>query len=308
MNCKSIFLKESPNSYISHSVIPDSLVGCVSSDRSAVLGKQNWCYIYEGSNDYRMGYIDEGLACKADAWLKIFNVRKQFCESLNIDFLQVIIPNKATVLPHFYPESLSSDITFLLKKIMEFDEGGDSKLFIPIAEFKQEFLCDVIFRKNDSHFSIFGIAYLTELILEKIGVVGFYPPFIETAMVEHVGDLGSKFDSVVKESLCVPLWDSGLLTQKKLFKKIDIKPGGLNGIEQVFVNSEPLIDKKIVVFGNSFFERVPSWGMSPIFASLFSEFHFVWSSSMDFDKVRSLDCDFVICQTCERFLPDVPCR
>ena len=59
---KSRLLANELIKYASSADIAAGMVGAVSDDRSAVVGKNNWCYIYKGSNDYRNSYIN-GTVC-----------------------------------------------------------------------------------------------------------------------------------------------------------------------------------------------------------------------------------------------------
>jgi len=78
------------------------------------------------------------------------------------------------------------------------------------------------------------------------------------------------------------------------------------GTCQSSFNERAPIDKKIVVFGNSFFEKIPSWGLSPYFAAIFREFHFFWSPEVNMDYCINVKPDIVIAQTCERFMCKLP--
>ena len=108
----------------------------------------------------------------------------------------------------------------------------------------------------------------------------------DTVTTEHVGDLGGKFKREISEYLHAPLWSSGLLILGSIRKVQDVSSPGYNGIEQVFMNPTAPVKKKIMVLGNSFFERVPSWGLSPFFTALFQEFYFIWSPGIDVSAIK----------------------
>lgn len=67
------------------------------------------------------------------------------------------------------------------------------------------------------------------------------------------------------------------------------------------------IQKKVVVFGNSFFAGHLIQSSINYWMSIwFSEYHFLSSAAMSADYIGAEKPDIVICQTIERFLDVVP--
>lgn len=300
---KSKFLREPLSAYGSITEIDPARIGELSEDRSAVVGRNDWCFIYEGSNDYRGSYINRDLSSLGDAWARVIEARQSYCDRQGIQFLQVIIPNKATLLPECYPEGLSADISFPLQGLLA--SKVDAHLLVPIAEFRADSVREAVFRRNDSHLTVAGNVYLMELILEVLGLSDVHSVVVETHEVTHVGDLGGKFETKLPERCHAPLWNKGLLNQEIVQKVKDVPAEGFNGIEQVFRNPVAPINNKVAVIGNSFFERVPSWGVSPVCSALFQDYSFRWSPVFEVSAVDR-NTEILICQTCERFLNRVP--
>ncbi|MBW8911322.1 MAG: hypothetical protein JF564_05430, partial [Sphingomonas sp.] len=87
----------------------------------------------------------------------------------------------------------------------------------------------------------------------------------------------------------------------------EIPADGLQNIRLVWRNPNAPCQLKVVAFANSFFERGGGvHGLSWWFKTMFSEFHFLWRAEMDIAYVDEHRPDIVICQTVERFLPQVP--
>jgi hypothetical protein len=299
-----MFLRHPLTYYASRATIPTTLIGAVSSDQSAIVGSGNWCFIYDGSNSYREAYAARNLQPVGDAWARLLELRQRNCTALATPFLQVIVPNKATLLPDFFPEKLPSDITWPLRQLLQ--SNVDANLLAPVAELRAPDLREAIFRRNDSHLTIAGNSYLTRMILERLDLALSQPTsLIATHTAQHTGDLGSKFENPISETLHAPAWNDGLFDQSQTHKTHEFLPGQLNGIRQSFYNRTAPLQMRVLVFGNSFFERVPSWGLSPFFAALFSEFLFVWSPNIDYELIKEQKPDIVISQTCERFLCQV---
>jgi hypothetical protein len=300
---KSLF-PNSIESYQSFSFIEDSRVGKISHDFSATIGYDGWIFIFNGSNDYRASYFDYSHAQLGNDWVDLIINRESYFNSLGIDFVQLIVPNKATLIPEKYPEHLGNGMSVILQRLLSFSPSPC--LLCPILEMRHPLVRYNLFRKNDSHLTMFGNAFITNLILKKLNIKQDINAALFLTKIEHFGDLGSKFEPQISEVFHAPIFDEGLLDLSKVNKYHEVILDGFIGIEQSFINHSFIYDKKILVFGNSFFEKCPSWGMSPFFVSLFREFHFVWSPHIDHEKVHALKPDIVIAQTCERFLNKLP--
>ncbi|WP_314435302.1 hypothetical protein [Massilia timonae] len=301
---KSNLLGGDISDFASILVCGNNEVGKASEDLSAVIGKNNWCFIYRGSNDYRGGYLSEDVNQLGQRWVTLVENRHSICAKLGAEFLQLIVPNKLSILPDCFPEVLNSEVTFILQNYLT--SHLSQTALIPLKEFREKSVRDAVFRRNDSHLTVGGNALLAELILEKLG---FGEKKFETVVIgytQHKGDLGGKFSPPIEEKLAAPSFSKGLLDQKNIEKVREVINPSFNGTSQVFLNRNAPIKAKLIVFGNSFFERVPSWGLSPFFASIFEEFHFIWSSDVDFKYIARERPDYVIAQTCERFMSKLP--
>lgn len=299
----SRFLVNPFDFYSSSAMIARGRVGQVSSDRSAVVGKNNWCFIYDGTNNYREAYFKNDISLLSDQWIELIYQRKCLCESLGVQFIQVVVPNKATIMPENYPESLGMGITNVLRRIL--DCTCIVNILCPIDQLCSQELKGSIFRRNDSHLTIAGNIYFVDRMLSEFKLSIDIVSQIEICKTQHIGDLGGKFEVPIAEVYCAPRFDIGLLDQSKIEKTCEVIVDGFNGTRQSFHNPNAPIKKCVLVFGNSFFEKNPSWGMSPVFVALFENFHFVWTPHFFYTDLILLKPDYVICQTCERFLSKV---
>jgi hypothetical protein len=301
---KTRFLSEPLSAYASKTIIAPERVGEISDDRSAVVGRDGWCFIYEGSNNYRDAYHDTELASLGDEWAKLIEQRQRVCDSLGIKFLQLVVPNKATLMPENFPEPLGAGITIIFQRLLE--AAPNANLICPVENMRKPGVRDALFRCNDSHLTVAGNVLLAELMLDAVGISPVDVPCVEIIKINHVGDLGSKFQVPVVESFFAPQFEVGLLDRSKIEKTHEIILDGFNGIQQYFHNPSAPIKQTLLVFGNSFFERTPSWGISPFMASLFKSFHFIWTPDFDIELITNLQPDIIIGQTCERFLNKLP--
>lgn len=288
------------SSYSSVVDIHDDQIGSISTDRTAVIGRSGWLFIFEGSNGYRQAYQASHVSDVGDRWVEIIHSRRRLCSRLGIAFLQVIVPNKATILPGCYPIDLGDGITSVLKRIISV--GSSPDVLVPLCSWRESAVCESVFRRNDSHLAMSGNADLAERIIRTI--LGDMPnvEYISSATVSHAGDLGSKFTNPVLEWLHIPRWNEGLLNQRYVRKSHEVVSKGLVGNRQDFDNPSASINMCVLIFGNSFFERCPSWGLTPIFCAIFSRIVFVWSPNVDENIIREVRPDILVAQTCERFL------
>ena len=104
------FLKEPLAAYASTTTFAPERVGEISDDRSVVVGRNGWCFIYEGSNNYRAACHDKCLVTLGDEWARLIEQRQRICGALGILFLHLIVPNKATLMPEHFPEPLNTTL------------------------------------------------------------------------------------------------------------------------------------------------------------------------------------------------------
>jgi hypothetical protein len=283
---------------------PSGRVGEISKDRSAVIGRDGWCFIYQGSNNYRDAYHDSALISMGDKWARLIERRQRVCDEWEIPFVQLIIPNKATLMPERFPESLGKGLTSMLQGLLA--AKPNACLLCPINEMRHPKVKDHVFRRNDSHLTIGGSCLLTESILDTAKINLGSVPYIETKYVDHTGDLGGKFVQPLSERFCAPKFDEGLLNLGKAKKISEKNVSGFNGTRQSFYNPDAPLEHTVLVFGNSFFERVPSWGISPLFCALFKHFHFIWGADLKKKLIERINPNLIIAQTCERFMTAEP--
>ena len=69
-----------------------------------------------------------------------------------------------------------------------------------------------------------------------------------------------------------------------------------------YENSDPLIDKKVIIFGDSFSEYRGHL-LTGMFAETYAEVNFIWNSSLDKKFITKLNPDVVITELAERFMP-----
>lgn len=286
------------------SVLPAEILPCAgitSADNTAIMGKNDWIFLYEGTNRYYEGYSEkEKIAeAKADAWCIYFDLMRHLFQQSCLRFNFLIIPNKASVLSSFYPLKLYNDMTPRLEKVLQ--KQGDM-LICPLKVFREQFY-DALFRKNDTHLTGYGNLRLLKIIMEAFSLDPAYLQLpVEYKDLLHPGDLGKRFPRPIYERVR-PL---KVQEYTGTYKEICIPNTVNTGLMYETFNPDALYPVSLLVFGNSFIDRPPGWGLAPFLSACFSRFRFYWSALVTPDVIKDFKPDFILFQTCERFLNTCP--
>lgn len=274
--------------------------GTISPDEVAIVGQGGFLFLLNGSNSYYEAYDQclDDAAYQSSAWISYASTLADCCERIGSKFILTIVPNKATLLNDYYPLPLKYGITPRLRNIVG---EGAAHIHVPIDHMKGR-SPDTWFRRNDTHFTYFGNINYVNSILEKLDIDASLEINNNLHDIDHIGDLGIKFPDQMRERVRFPIEDISL------GEKIDIVDGaGMHtGVTYENYNADAMTEKSVIMFGNSFSERIPSWGMSPYLTRIFKRYFFHWGGEVDMNLVENLRPDYVILQTCERFLSSIP--
>lgn len=289
-------------------------VGLTSPDGSAQLGKDGFLFLTGGSNSLSGQYREPSVGeearrqeNKARRWESMIRANKSRLSKDGIGFIQIVIPEKLTVLKHLAPISISGP-TPLFRRLNSLLHG---ELYYQncLSEFTGWSGPYPIFEKNDSHCSPSGSLALVRLILTslQIDITDIISNIDMPKRRIHSGDLALRFFGI-------PIWDEHHAPRDDAFGQPRVKevfsesPGNHVGSHRVWRNPSAPIQKTIIVFGNSFFStdvNMPA-KLSWWFARIFSEYHFIWDSKVNHDYIAQVEPDYVVSQTIERFLARPP--
>lgn len=281
-------------------VWPD--VGTTSADEVAVVGSQQTIFLYRGGNDYYRAYhqADAEAQAETDAWLRYCDQAAVAARRAGARFTFFLIPNKASVLPGLYPLELGAGVTPRHKLLAR---RFATPAALPLNPFREARGKLDIFRRNDTHFTEYGNRLAMRELLAALGhsvsLIGFSGPRRE---FENEGDLGQRFHGSPSELVRRPIQDDAAIVVTPLTKPT----GTFTGMTFSFENSKAPIQRRIAIFGNSFFDRANGWGMLPILSRLYQAGVFRWSNEIDTRLIEAFGPDDVVLQTCERFLGRLP--
>lgn len=250
---------------------------------------------------------------EVDGWKNLIRRRREQCADRNIQFHQVIVPDKITVLRDFAPFTVSgpTHVLRLLTTVLRHDPA-----YIDLLSVFENWNSHLSpWRKADTHPSPVTMKELTSRILLSLGYDNLFLSATKfTERSYHEGDLGRRFFDV-------PVWDENIepralagvqtseIEQRQLREEFS-KTATINrrnGVYFEYINPNPIINKKLMIFGTS----TSNYGAHPNqlswwFKQIFAEYHFIWQTDIEYDIVDHVNLDIVIAQTVERYLARMP--
>lgn len=287
----------------------------ISADGSAIIGRNGHIFVYKGSNNVLDLYEDGGDRVHqeiARRWVVLARERMRCSQALGARFVQMMIPEKSSVLPMMSPLG-NAGPSPLWKWVLEALNANVDDTFEHVDGLKILQACDcptATYLTLDSHFSSYGAETIIRALLTEKDRASYSRG--AARVVNASGDLGKKFPDQVRpfESEAFPVL-SHLITSEGIqpapILVEEANPEGHIGIMRRWTNSKPISGDVVLCFGNSFFERgVTSTQLSWWAARFFREFYFCWSPHIDWALAEALRPSVIIGQSIERFLRIVP--
>lgn len=290
-------------------VAPAAGFGQVSEDGDVVCGRNGHLFLGEGSNRVQALYGQEPGDLPA-RWAALFAQRSRRLADRGIRYVQVLLPEKSTALAGFCPFPAEGGSP-LLRAVVERAGRVDPAHFrLHVPRFPSEaWQAQAAFQLRDSHLSTEGARQVVEGMLVAMGLADPKPEFeFETRLMQ--GDLAGRFPGDQREAVrqIRSVRFAGRRSTPELLEQVD-PPQGHRGIRRVWRNAHAPFPHRVVAMANSFFERgAASTQLSWWCAHLFTEFHFCWDPEIDEAYLAKVAPDWVIGQTIERFLRQVPAR
>jgi hypothetical protein len=289
-------------------------VGFVSRDGAAVLGTNGQAYLVGGSNlvleQFLLPPDHPSVAATAARWREAILSRAAGLKAMGVGFLQVILPEKLSIWPDDFPFDVATPSRLLcaVEAAMSMDPQVENVFIWKRERIAPNIGTDLVFGHLDSHLTARGAYTLFIELLARLGCDAVFDLDLGQR-VNIVGDLAERFFGIpLLEVYEMP----GNAFTAKTSEKLELVERFIPqtdhcGTRLVWQNEAAPLDLCIVAFANSFFERGGSArSLSWWFCRAVREFHFIWSPDLDFDYVRRIAPDWVICQTIERFLARAP--
>ena len=292
---------------LSYFVVPE---GLVSGDGTTVLGGDGHIFLAGGSNSLRELYDldeqEESTRKQVEGWIELIIRRRLNVVSIGCKYVHMIIPEKATVLDHLYPEPLTTPTAYL----RGFEKGVASTVasenYISILDLFKGGEPQEIYKRIDTHLQPRGAFAVLSGFVER-----YLDKVIETPIFDDIstlpGDMGGRYFGDWLTGLYVATTAPSFCEGRKLIYERAAAPGRHIGQQTAWLNPLAPIKRKVIAFGNSFFGSCLDQGcLGWWFSNYFMEFHHVWSPELDYAYVRQHSPDYVITQTAERFMTRLP--
>lgn len=303
------------------------IAGSTSQDHSTLIGLEGFLFLFKGNNNVAEAYSrkseDKSLNEDATAWVELISNRAASCmETCRARFLQLVVPEKSTILTRFAPRALGPVTPLMHELEKSISAEACRENYLSLISSLRALQSPPPYQRTDSHFSIEGAKATTTVILGRLTeimpelsaqIVAGQSLVEQTVSTEKYdafsGDLASKvfhiplYERTPTYSFPEPFTRANV---REVFRQLPPN-GEHNGSYYQWENSAAPVDATVLIFGNSFFERGSSpRGLSWWFARLFKKVHFVWSAKLDEVLVGTVRPDLVICQSVERFLRVLP--
>lgn len=283
--------------------------GFKSYDEDVILGQDGFFFLFGGSNVVNELYsrrVDDGFLSQ---WVKLIEQREKLAEDQGVGFLQMIVPEKQSVLSDLYPID-QSGCTPLLASISK--AMASRSCYLDAFEVLKDIYVKsgaVPYRRVDSHLSLHGAMGLALAMAHKIdsGMSSLTKPVLVSRTIG--GDLGSKFGygQFVEDALYPDIDCWQFAKEKPRLVRSETPQSGFTGTLREWASETFLSEKTVLVFGNSIFERGDDpFGLSWWLARIFRRVRFVWSAKVDWAQLRDFGPDVVVAQTVERFTGGLP--
>lgn len=287
-------------------------VGTKSLAEDAVLGKNGMAFLFGGTNNVQNLYnkYNETDYLK---WEQVFKNRASIMNELNITFIQMIVPEKQSVYPEFYPYKIDTPTQLYTQLNIFLNSNSFRGLYVDtlslLVKNKEN---NLMFREIDTHLTFHGSMLLFNSILNLLSFDNIKPPR-DFSSVYRIDDLSERFAPfpLYSKNNVIPVIETWEFARNypKLVYENKIPSDKHIGIKMIWENINNYSEKKVLIFGNSFCERGGSYfSFTWWFIRFFKEVHFVWSPSIDIEYIDKIKPDIVFCQTIERFLTQVPSK
>jgi alginate O-acetyltransferase complex protein AlgJ len=286
-------------------------VGLRSPDGAAIIGREGYLYVVGGSNDveglFSGAMPDEQVAAQRDAWVRLVEARARRIASLGACFVQLVVPEKISAVPACYPTTVATPSRLLAALDAALAQHATLAAHYVSGP---SLLCGAegpaLYRRTDSHLSPRGAHALAAAIMRALGLAVPDAPAFDTPIIAS-GDLGAKFFGYpLYEEILTAAAPAGAAS-RRVVDRVAPASGGHVGTRVVVRNEAAPVAATLVAFGNSFLDRHEEQSSASFWLSCwFRELHFVFSPAVDLDYAAAVRPDFVIGQTIERYLREVP--
>lgn len=253
---------------------------------NVLIGKKNWLFLYNGEQrqfDYLLGEKEVDSESIIN-FISNIKERKEYCKKNSIKYKHVIFPSKPVIKQSYIPDAFSKIESLYLKSYSKNIENLDD-IFYPIEELKTIDYQYSTFHKYNTHNSDIGYLEIINKLLDSISIESI--PLEKFSLVEK--EVGGDLMNMIKDSMKHK--EQFLNYQGSFHYSIGNRtflPGNTNDV-QIMHNPGALSNKRLLIFGDSFFKDIL----------------FIRSTFFHQDVVESFVPDVIFTGNAERYLSHV---
>ncbi len=288
-------------------------VGAIYND--VAVGEDGWLFLVAGSNSVLDFLLEEEANSYPliDRWVERVRTRVDRLAALGAEFIQIFIPEKLSVYSHKLPWRIDRRRSpgYLFAQRCPHDLHPHTINLFNI--FVSECDHDPLFFKTDSHWNHAGVFLAYQMLCLALGIE-FDRELLErpSQAGKLVLDLAAKLPTPpAEECSFFQFVKNARLVEEGELVKFKRKTGRLNdatlhvGSFVRYENPSAPLKKRAVLFGDSFSEYREHL-LTGLLAETFSEFAFIWSTSLDYGFIETYKPDLVISAMTERFMRNIP--
>ena len=277
------------------------------------VGRDGWLFLVKGSNDVLSQYRRTPLIWwRLRRWRRRIEARAERCRRLGVLFVQVVVPEKLTMLPHFCERPLI-DPAFSpasrLSALMARSKAASAYVDL-VGPLRAATSSGEMFLRTDTHWTYGGCLVAYRRLCEALDAAPRDDLHDRPYQDLHQRlDLGSKLVPPIEETLRLhtTIRDARQHAVNQLVVAYREAGGAapVGATAADYRNDAPGADpRRVLIFGDSYshFDPVQLTGM---LAETFRDVRFVWSTEVDWRYVDEVGPDVVICEMAERFMSRV---
>jgi hypothetical protein len=267
-------------------------------ENDVLFGSEQYLFLWKGGQ--KQFEFLSGERSPSDISLINFesNIRKriEICNSRSICFKHIVFPSKALVKTRFLPKGIGVvNSVFESHYEKSVSDLVNESLLYPLNELRAEELHHSTFYKNDTHMSDRGNVAVAHFLIKAIGLEPKNNLDGSFEMRSHKGDLCSMTNGVsIPEELYISNPQLGFVVGNR-----DYLSGNTNDV-QIFHSFYKKLDKRVLIFGDSFFKE-----LIPFLLSYFKEVFYIRSEFFHEDIVELYQPDYVFSGNAERYLASI---
>jgi alginate O-acetyltransferase complex protein AlgJ len=279
-------------------------------------GLDGWLFLQAGSNFVTSLYARESgnlPDSRLAAWRDAIEDRHRRCAAMGIACAFVVVPDKLTIYRHKMAAPLvDAECAPAIRLHEMLQPTRAANAYVDLVQ-PMRACCDAtdLYWRTDTHWAPAGCHLAYQAICDRLSIRGVADLLARPCQdYDRVMDLGGRMDPLRWERIrrYDYIRDSRRVSINRITRYLE-DPAYREeihvGAQAVFENGGAPDTRHAMLIGDSYSAPSPSL-MTAMFAETFRRLDFVWSSSIDWQFVRTRKPDLLIFQIAERFMAVPP--